>query len=218
MPLPARLEPTSLFGKVQPVSLTVDEEVCEVLCRSCALKSLGHLCKACRSPVCMRCEINDMCPACSYGIDVPLEDDGCEAIQAQFWRVLRSGQQMQVSAGKRAARTLAQHHLRPQVVKQSLSCNAARALHDIFAQTVRVSAPESYLFEYCCEPDSVLSSKYAAHGGKIFRLGLPRFDLSRPSVVSSVVVTIQHLVNERWSLCVCMVLFALHCMEPLATH
>ena len=23
---------------------------------------------------------------------------------------------------------------------------------------------------------------------------------------------------ERWSLCVCVVLFALHCMEPLATH
>jgi hypothetical protein len=79
------------------------------------------------------------------------------------------------------------------------ACKQAHEAMAIAAHSSQLQYPltaQQVLFEWCCEPDSLLSQEFEHQGGMAIRLGLPQFDMSQLSTVRSVIALIQHYVRS----------------------
>ncbi|CAE8625872.1 unnamed protein product [Polarella glacialis] len=156
-------------------------------CVSCSLPSSRQMCSSCHSLVCYRCAVGRLCPACAYGVPVIPADDGCESLQVQEWRPLKTGLQRQLDAGQRQMRALRQMGLRPQILRQVLYADAARQVHSALSSAVHQAGKPPLLIEWRCDPNSELGQEFAAQGGHVLRLCLPDYDMSLQENVDLVV-------------------------------
>ncbi|CAK0864101.1 unnamed protein product [Prorocentrum cordatum] len=140
----------------------------------------GHDCNICANPAtftcscgigtCVGCERQGLCPGCKYDVDMVglAEGNYANLVQNASWRFITRGQQEQNLAGITKAKTLHDHNVSTNKVKQLIQLEQADQAHGQAVAAIRRGRPWSYtLFELAREPNTLLGRELNAAGGMI---------------------------------------------------
>ena len=139
----------------------------------------------CGARECRFCLHDDLCRKCYYGHDHERHASAHAALQRDETVYTKKGDKKQHDAGRRLVENMDRNHLRPAAIRESLTADRDHQDQQASRDAVRRSRTK-HLFEWCCEPDSLLMQEWLRGNRHGVRLALPDYDLSRAGVVNRV--------------------------------